>query len=166
MWHYRYPIIGVLGTLGLLALFAYSGGSSGSPENAVASSAGGALTANETFYDFGTVRMADGKVSREFIITNSGTGPVTIRRMFTSCMCTEATYVKGERRQGPFGMPGHAAAPSINEQIMPGESAAVTATFDPNAHGPAGVGTIERTITLETDSGRPLNLNFRAQVIP
>lgn len=166
MWKHRYTIAGIFGTIALLVLFAYSGGSSESPAGASASSSGGALTANETFYDFGIVAMANGKVSRDFTVANTGTGTVTIRRLFTSCMCTTATYVKGDRIQGPFGMPGHGVVPSINEEIAPGESAVVTAIFDPNAHGPAGIGTIERTITLETDSGKPFNLNFRAQVVP
>ncbi len=81
-------------------------------------------------------------------------------------MCTEATLVEGGERFGPFGMPGHGAIPEINRAVTPGESVTVEAFFDPNAHGPAGMGRADRVVYLEVGSGRKVELKFTAYVIP
>lgn len=117
-------------------------------------------------YDFGPVSMARGKVSYDFRVTNSGTEPVTIRKMYTSCMCTVARLTTREGTIGPVGMPGHGFVPNIDRVIAPGETAVVTATFDPAAHGPAGIGRIDRTVILERDAGLPVELAFSATVTP
>lgn len=56
--------------------------------------------------------------------------------------------------------------PSINQTINPGEEASVEVVFDPAAHGPAGVGQIQRTVTIENNTGKPLELGFSAVVTP
>jgi hypothetical protein len=81
-------------------------------------------------------------------------------------MCTTATLVTPSGRRGPFGMPGHTPIPSIRERLAPGEMAQVEVVFDPAAHGPAGVGRIDRTVTLQNDAGAPLELAFTAMVTP
>lgn len=125
----------------------------------------GALVAAEPFYDLGTISMAAGKVSRVFKIKNSGTNPVHIKKIYTSCMCTTATLITKEGKAGPFGMPGHATIPTISQAITPNEEANVEAVFDPAAHGPAGVGKVRRTIYIETDGQKePLELTFEANV--
>lgn len=124
------------------------------------------LSATETSYDFGTVSMAVGKVSRRFIVENPTSSPVTLTKLYTSCMCTIASLVIGDRRVGPFGMPGHGFTPSISEVLGSGQSIEVEAVFDPNAHGPAGVGRIDRVVTLENDAGAPFEFNFSANVVP
>lgn len=81
-------------------------------------------------------------------------------------MCTVATLgIRGERF-GPYGMPGHGFIPKIGQTINPNEEAIVEVVFDPAAHGPAGVGRIQRIITIENDSGQPLELQFTALVTP
>lgn len=117
-------------------------------------------------YDFGTISMAAGVVTREFRIKNSGNEPVTINKMYTSCMCTTATLSVGEKRLGPFGMPGHGTVPRIDQAINPNEEAVVAVVFDPAAHGPAGVGRIQRVVTIENSAGRPIELSFAAMVTP
>lgn len=124
------------------------------------------LSAPETFFDFGTVSMADGKVRHAFTLSNTGTKPFVVSRMYSSCMCTEATLDHGGRRFGPFGMPGHGAFPVLNEAIGPGESATVVAIFDPAAHGPAGVGAISRIVRLEGAEGSNVEFSFAANVTP
>lgn len=110
--------------------------------------------------------MANGIVRHSFAVKNAGDIPVTVRQVYTSCMCTEATLlVAGGRRIGPFGMPGHGMPPSINREFAPGEEATIEVAFDPAAHGPAGVGMIERLIYLETDGG-PFVLRITANVTP
>lgn len=46
---------------------------------------------NERFYDFGVIGSAD-IVTREFVIANTGDGPLTISRAYTTCGCTIADF--------------------------------------------------------------------------
>ncbi len=125
------------------------------------------LAAEVSQYDFGTISMMNGNVSYDFMLKNMMTEPVRVTKMYTSCMCTTAMMKIGDREVGPFGMSGHGGpAPAINEIIEPGQSVKVSAIFDPAAHGPAGVGRIERSIYLESDKGAPVELKFSANVTP
>lgn len=81
-------------------------------------------------------------------------------------MCTSAALMMGGRRFGPYGMPGHGAIPRIDQTLNPNEEATIEVTFDPAAHGPAGVGKIQRTIIVENNAGQSLELNFTALVTP
>src|SRR3989344_3147780 len=94
----------------------------------------GALEAKESSFDFGTISMAKGKVSHSFAVKNSGAGPVTIEKMYTSCMCTTAVLMKDGRKFGPYGMAGHGFIPKINEALASGAEAVVEVVFDPAAH--------------------------------
>jgi hypothetical protein len=129
-------------------------------------SSAGTLSALATKFSFGSVSMAAGKVSHRYSIRNTGTEPVVIRKMYTSCMCTTAALVKDGRKSDPFGMPGHGPIPTINAAMNPGEDAVIEVVFDPAAHGPAGIGPIERVVTIENNAGRPLELAFAANVRP
>jgi len=139
-------------------------------DNKVASSSGrsnGVLVVEgENSYDFGSVSMAAGKVKNAFKIKNTGAEAVTISKMYTSCMCTTAVLEVGKKKLGPFGMPGHGAVPSINQVVGPSEEALVEVIFDPAAHGPAGVGSIQRVVTIENNAGEPIELQFTAMVTP
>jgi len=117
-------------------------------------------------YDFGSISMAAGKVKYVFSVKNSGTEPAEIEKVYTSCMCTEATLKVGEKVFGPYGMPGHGFIPKIGQNLSPGEEAEVEVVFDPAAHGPAGVGKVERIVFVESNKGRPLELRFSATVTP
>ncbi len=128
--------------------------------------AAGVLVSPDPFFDFGKISMAAGNVSHRFTIENTGGSAITITKLYTSCMCTTATLITLAGKKGPFGMPGHAAIPSIAEIMAPEGRAQVEIVFDPKAHGPAGVGRIERVITVETKAGRPLELGFVAMVTP
>ena len=83
-------------------------------------------------------------------------------------MCTTAILKMSSGKElGPYGMPGHGGfAPSISQIVDPGEEITVKAIFDPAAHGPAGVGPIERAVYVENDSGRPVEIQFKAMVTP
>ena len=131
------------------------------------SSSTAVLIAPETFYDFGTIQMKNGKVSYSFNIINGGGTDILLERVTTSCMCTVAYIVNKNEKIGPFGMPGHGGqVPKSNYTIRAGETLEIEAVFDPNAHGPAGIGLIERVIKLEYGNGEILNLNFKAVVTP
>jgi hypothetical protein len=126
----------------------------------------GVLEANETFHDFGTISMKNGKVSTTFKVKNVKAEPVVLTRLYTSCMCTDATLKITGKTEGPFGMLGHGIVKSFNDLLPPDETAEVEVVFDPNAHGPAGVGTIERTVTVEGQNGKLAELNIKATVTP
>lgn len=124
------------------------------------------LTAVESSYDFGTISMAQGPVTHQFKIKNTGNEKITINKVYTSCMCTAATLMAGGKQFGPYGMLGHGANPEIDGAVNPDKEAIVSVAFDPAAHGPAGVGRIERTITLENDAGGAILLQFTVLVTP
>ena len=131
-----------------------------------ANKSAGRLTTTQTKFSFGSISMARGKVTHRYPITNAGTEPVVIRKLYTSCMCTTAALVKNGKAGEAFGMPGHTPIPTINVPINPREEAFIEVIFDPAAHGPAGVGPIERVVTLENNAGQPLELEFAALVSP
>ncbi len=154
--------IGAVLVLGGLVWIARPQNGASTPENS-----NGVLVAQEAnSYDFGTISMAAGNVTHQFRIKNTGSEAVTIRKMYTSCMCTTAFLMVQGKRFGPVGMPGHGAIPSINQAVNPSEEAVVEVAFDPSAHGPAGVGRIQRTVTIENNSGQPVELQFSAIVTP
>lgn len=125
------------------------------------------LGASELKYDFGSISMANGNVTHKFQINNTALEPVTITKVYTSCMCTTAILIRNDEQFGPFGMPGHGGpSPRISETMQPGEQAVLEVIFDPNAHGPAGVGRIARSVYIENDISEPLELQFNALVTP
>lgn len=123
------------------------------------------LSAESSWFNFGSISMANGMVSNSFTVKNSGDQPIAITKIFTSCMCTTAKLLTANKSFGPYGMPGHGFTPSINEFLAPNEEATVEVTFDPAAHGPAGVGPIERIIYIENSDGM-LELGIKAEVKP
>lgn len=129
-------------------------------------SGSGRLAADVSHYDFGEISMAAGNVSYDYRIRNSGSEAVNVAKIYTSCMCTTAELIMGDLRKGPYGMPGHGVNPRINQTIDPGEEAVIRAVFDPAAHGPAGVGPVERVTYIEQKDGQVLELHFKATVKP
>ena len=117
-------------------------------------------------YDFGTISMADGEVKHQFKIRNTSSEAVIINKIYTSCMCTTASLTTRSGQFGPFGMPGHSAIPRIDQTVDSNEEVTVEIVFDPAAHGPAGVGRIQRTVTIENNVGQPVELQFAAIVTP
>lgn len=131
-----------------------------------ADSAQGEITTEENSFDFGSISMAAGKVSHSFKVKNESANPVKISKIYTSCMCTTATYIKGDKKMGPFGMPGHGVVPKINQIIEPGAEAVIEVTFDPAAHGPAGVGKIDRVVYIEGETDLLAQFGISATVTP
>jgi hypothetical protein len=140
--------------------FASAPGSSG--EN----SAAAALSSDSNTYDFGEISMSRGTVSKSFTLSNSTAAPVRISKIFTSCMCTTAILKTPSGERGPFGMPGHGTVPAISEDIPSGGSRELVVTFDPAAHGPAGIGRIERTVSVIEGGGGAVEFTIRAAVTP
>lgn len=150
--------------LGVGVLIALSPPSAQSQKAAVSDST---LTALELNYDFGSISMAKGKVTKVFTISNNTQTAITVSKLYSSCMCTSGTLVLGDRRVGPFSMEGMGPPiPTIAEELAAGQTAQVEVTFDPAAHGPAGVGPITRNVFVDTTDGKKLVFEFKAQVTP
>ena len=161
--------IGLLVAGAVLALGAalfYAQPDSHGQMNNTPKAASNVLSVSEDLHDFGTISMKNGKVSAKFTVKNIQNQPIALSKLYTSCMCTQAKLLIGGKEEGPFGMLGHGFVPTFNETLAPGEQAEVEAIFDPNAHGPAGVGLIERTITLEDGNGPVATMQIKANVTP
>lgn len=125
------------------------------------------LAATTTMYDLGDVPINGGEAVREFTVANPTDKDVLVSTLVTSCMCTAAYIVEpGGSAKGPFGMPGMGYVPPADETIPAGESRVIRAVFDPAAHGPAGLGAIDRFITLTDSTGAALVLEIRGVVTP
>ena len=147
--------------------YAGKGGTAASVQNAAGSNAGGPLVAPESFYNFGTISMKNGDVSHDFTITNPTSKDIMVPTLVTSCMCTTAFIVEPDgSAKGPFRMPGMGYVPPANELIKAGESRTIRVIYNPNAHGPAGVGRINRFAILTDESGNTLQLEVKAVVTP
>jgi hypothetical protein len=120
----------------------------------------------ETAYDFGIISMKDGNVKKEFVIKNTEDIAIEVKKIYTSCMCTDAVLKLNNNIYGPYGMLGHGSVPEVNQTLNPNQDAVIEVIFDPNAHGPSGIGVIERVVTLEDSRGGMLNLNIKANVRP
>lgn len=125
-----------------------------------------ALTAPETLYDFGVVLMKDGKVSHRFKIVNPTDKDVTAEYLSTSCMCTTAYIVDDKSQSGPYGMEGMGSSGKAKLLFKPQETREIEVVFDPNAHGPAGVGPLQRFVTLTDTTGGKLQLEIKGLVKP
>ncbi len=125
------------------------------------------LAAPLTVYDFGTISMKNGDVSKDFIFANPSRQSIIIRGLETSCMCTSAFLVKANgSSDGPFSMPGMGGRTATNETIKAGEGRTLRVVYNPNAHGPAGVGQIDRFITITDETGGKLQFEIKALVTP
>jgi len=126
------------------------------------------LEVTESFFDFGEILLTEGLVETKYELINTGDESITIGKVYTSCMCTTASVTESDgNEKGKFGMPGHKGQLTRADSIVaPGENITVTATFDPAAHGPSGVGLIQRSVYLETDSNvtPKIELRFKALV--
>ncbi len=158
-------VIGAVIVLGFIGLM-WWGRNVQTAGNSTDSGAVSLLSVPEKLYDFGTISMKDGVVEHMFRIANASGKDIEIKRVYTSCMCTSAYLEGADGELGPFGMEGMGYLPPANEVIKAGGSRDVKVVFDPNAHGPAGVGAIDRFVYLTDVSGGALELEIRAMVTP
>lgn len=125
------------------------------------------LTADHYEYDFGDIKITGGKVKHNYQLKNEGPDDLMIEKVFTSCMCTQATLKTGDNKiYGPFGMSGHGGGSNLASiKLAPGEEVELEAEFDPMAHGPDAVGQLQRVIYVKTNSVKePLGLSFTVNV--
>ncbi len=153
-------IVVVIG--GLIWLGQPAGNQNGGQANLTA----GLLKSNEVNFDFGTISMAKGKVGHDFEVNNTSDQPVNIKKIYSSCMCTAANFKLNGKTYGPFGMEGMGGINYANITVNPGDLGIVEVIYDPNAHGPAGVGSIDRFVYVEDKNGGQLTLEIKAVVTP
>lgn len=125
------------------------------------------LEALEALYDFGTISMARGKVSHVFEVKNPTAEDIELAQLLTSCMCTEAYWVRPDGSNvGPFGMAGMGYLPPLNQALPAGGTGRINVVYDPAAHGPAGIGNIDRFVYLNDARGGTLAFEIKATVTP
>ncbi len=156
--------VGILAAVGIVAV-SYPDQSNGKKEQAAALGLISDLIAPETSYDFGVISMAAGNVKRDFEIRNDSSSTIALDKLYTSCMCTSAYFVKDKDKDGPFGMPGHGFVPGLGRELKPGERATIEVVFDPAAHGPAGIGPTNRSVFLESN-GEVKRFDIKTVVTP
>lgn len=141
-------------------------GTGRSPAANTANISGGASAVGENFHDFGTISMKGGKVRYDFKFKNNTAESIVAESLFTSCMCTTASFIQNGKESGPYGMPGHGFVPPLKKIVNPGEEVTIAVVFDPAAHGPAGIGEIRREIFLNSKYGRIAKFAIKANVTP
>jgi hypothetical protein len=104
------------------------------------------LQVSPELHDFGAVKRMGGKVQTTFTLRNQGETALTIRRLWTSCPCTTATLVVAQRKSPEFHMLD--SHPDWSETLNSGEEATLLVSFDPNYHGPGGVGLQQKLIRI------------------
>jgi hypothetical protein len=124
------------------------------------------LQAEQDSYDFGTISMKNGKVRTTFKIKNPTAETLTLTKLYTTCMCTEAKLTINSNSEGPFGMPGHGAIPTFEQRLEPNQEGEIEVIYDPAAHGPSGVGRIERSVIVEGQGDKLATFNVKANVTP
>ncbi len=124
------------------------------------------LSLDPSDYDFGTISMKNGLVTKSFQVKNTQGQDFDLSTIYTSCMCTDAKIVIDGQEYGPFGMQGHGAMKMLNQKLRAGQEARLLVTFDPNAHGPSGIGVIERTVSIESTDGDVASVSIKADVTP
>jgi len=87
------------------------------------------VTIPVSYFDFGTVPAAPDNAVQTFPIENTGTEPLIIERMVTSCACTTAQLT--------------------SSVIEPGKRADLTVVFDPDFHDTEGP--VKRIVWMQTN---------------
>lgn len=120
-------------------------------------SANAKLTADEKTFDWGEIAYSGTDATKTFTIKNSGTEVLKLTNIKTSCACTKAQVVIDDKSSPYFSM--HTTSSWIGE-ISPGKEASLTVIFDPDFHGPSGVGAVERLISMETNDAANPQIEF------
>ncbi|MCL4354817.1 DUF1573 domain-containing protein [Patescibacteria group bacterium] len=131
--------------------------SSGSAQ--VAASSRAKALVDQTDFDWGKINYDGPKATKVFNIKNTGTDTLKLFNIKTSCHCTKA-HLTINGKDGPdFGMTGIS---SWVGEVNPGQEAKLTVVFDQQFHGPQGVGSVTRYISVETNDSSNSKITFTA----
>lgn len=99
-------------------------------------------------HDFGAIREADGAVSCTFRYTNTGTAPLVLTTVSTSCNCTETKFSP--------------------RPLAPGKSGKITVTYKPENAAGEFMRTIKVRTNIKADNGlkKKVILKISGTVIP
>lgn len=127
-------------------------------------------TTSSTHQDLGQIPMSEGIKQLSYSFKNDGDQPLQLNNLYTSCMCTKAKIIIDGQESDFAGMKGHKSGLmpiDPNMELSPGQKAELLVEFDPNAHGPKGVGPMTRSVVLETnDTGQPqMQFTFAGVII-
>lgn len=99
------------------------------------------VTWDKTVHDFGDVSVTDGPLTCTFTLTNTGSQPISIFEVVSSCGCTDVKWSRGK--------------------IQPGETGTVSATYK-NEDGPMP---FDKTLTVYISGvKRPVVLRLRGVI--
>lgn len=115
------------------------------------------LLVDENKYDWGVIDYDGGIVSKNFTIKNTSSSILKLYNVKTSCMCTTAQLKTSAVTSKKFGM--HETSTEVIE-VKPQEMAELIVEFDPSFHGPSGVGSVTRIITMDTNDTKNSTLSF------
>ena len=114
-------------------------------------------TVSEKTFDWGNIPYSGGNVTKTFVIKNTGSDPLQLTGVKTSCTCTKAQIIIDGKTSPYFSM--HSTSGWVGE-VAPNKEAQLNVIFDPAFHGPTGVGPIERLISVGTNDLQNLTLEF------
>lgn len=108
-------------------------------------------------FDWGNISFNGDYATKTFIIRNTGTDNLKLTNIRTSCHCTKAQVVVEGNTSPYFGM--NTISSWVGE-ISPNKEANLVVIFDQRYHGDAGVGPINRFVSIETNDASNPNLEF------
>lgn len=102
----------------------------------------------ETDFSWGNIPINGGKVQKVFIFKNTGQDALQITNIRTSCHCTVARLTSNGKTSQDFGMGNTSNWVGV---VDPGKEATLTVIFDPAFHGPQGIGSVTRYVSVNTN---------------
>lgn len=142
-------ILWVGGGVLVLALVIYALGRTPSASPLDASGGTPTLSVSETAIDLGPMSVNEER-SREVRFTNTGNAPLELRRIRTSCGCTEAELtIQGQKFTFNMEMHNASAIRQWKGVLAPGESATMKTIYRPFVMPVQG--RVERKIFFETN---------------
>jgi hypothetical protein len=118
------------------------------------------LEIGQTLFDFGSMKLTDVK-SQDVPLKNTGTKPLIISDILTSCDCTFAQLIVADKTSPRFSMQRN---PDWRGEILPGKGGVIKITYEPKIMPVKGG--VKRNIVFKTnDPNQPsINLSFNAIV--
>ena len=147
-------MVGIMG----VGIYAVSKGGNAAQVEAVIGAK--AEVIGERSKDWGRIKMSEGDAVAEFTIQSKGDKQLQLYNLKTSCACTRARLESDQSVSPYFNM--HSTSDYVLD-VKPGDMVKVVAIFDPAFHGPSGVGSISRTITMQTNDPDNPELTFNAK---
>ncbi len=150
-------IVGLVGGSALLVMGAVVVGMKWGSSAKVAVNNQAKVSVENSSYDWGEIGINDGDAEAVFEIKNEGSEALKLYNVTTSCACTSAQLSLNDKVSPLFGM--HSKSGYVME-VPAGEAATLKVVYDPNFHGPNGVGAISRQVSVATNDPDKAELTF------